>query len=74
MELVTHVIGNYSIQDLCYAGQMLRKAATTHSREVGSLGLPLQAPKLACRLYQVTCILDSQSEVLLDGYDTPPSA
>ena len=38
MELVTHVIGNYSVQDLCYAGQMVRKAAVTHSREVGSLG------------------------------------
>ena len=34
MELVTHVIGNYSFQDLCSAGHMLRRAAISHSREV----------------------------------------
>ena len=34
MELVTHVIGNYSFQDLCSAGHMLRRAAISHAREV----------------------------------------
>ena len=34
MELTSHVIGNYSIQDLCLAGRMLRKAALVHSKQV----------------------------------------
>ena len=34
MELVAHIIGNYSMQDLFVAGRMLRKAAQQYAASV----------------------------------------